>query len=156
MGEAVMSVRSGRKRSVWPPERVDRLRREFEAGLSLEMIARQMATTKGSVGNKVDRLGWKRPATLVVVPLEDRKPKPPPVIETRSVRLEHLEAGECHWPLDPDHEGVMLFCGAPASGTYCEDHNRKAHRRPNASERKLWEGLAGKMDPRRSDDDPCL
>lgn len=53
-----------RRRSEWPPERLDRLRELFDAGWSHLLIANAMGVSKGVISAKLDRLGWTRDATV--------------------------------------------------------------------------------------------
>jgi hypothetical protein len=131
---------SHRKRAEWPRERLDQLRRLFDAGLSHLLIAGRMGVAKGVVSAKLARLGWRRGETLEA--LTPVRTAPPLVVEaSRMRRLEQLGEDDCHWPVAEDAWGVQLFCGCAraVSGVYCEGHRARSVRRPRAWERKAME-----------------
>lgn len=55
-------------------------------------------------------------------------PAPAPIVDAVSnqgVRLLDLpDRGACRWPTDRNQEGVLLYCGAKCTGTYCNKHLR--------------------------------
>ena len=48
-------------RATWSSERIDQLKRCFQAGLSSSQIAREMGVTRNAVIGKMNRLGLSRP-----------------------------------------------------------------------------------------------
>ncbi|MBI1406159.1 MAG: hypothetical protein GC145_08550 [Caulobacter sp.] len=128
-----------RRRAEWPPERLDQLRRLFEAGLSHALIAGRMGVGKGPISAKIARLGWRRGETSVTA--APAGPAPLIVDPGRMKRLEQLAAADCHWPTIDDVEGVQLFCGMsrPDGQSYCAGHQARAHRRPVGWERRALE-----------------
>ena len=130
-----------RARAEWPRERVDQLRRLFDAGLSHLLIAGRMGVAKGVISGKIARLGWRRGETTeAATPMRGA---PPLVLEpARMRRLEDLGEDECLWPVGEDARGVQLFCGCRrggARGVYCEGHRARSVRRPRAWERQAMQ-----------------
>lgn len=140
--------RPRRQRAEWPPERLDQLRRLFEAGLSHALIAGRMGVGKGPISAKIARLGWRRGETSVTVAAAT--PAPLIVDPGRMKRLEQLSRRDCHWPTIEDVEGVQLFCGMPRpkDQIYCCVHQARAHRRPVAWERHAMEPAPRRPPPR--------
>ena len=61
------------KRETWSSERIELLKRCFDAGLSCSQIAREMGVTRNAVIGKMNRLGLSRPKDLMVRQLEQRR-----------------------------------------------------------------------------------
>src|SRR5215831_11443126 len=55
--------------ATWNPERVDQLKRCFEAGLTCSEIAREIGVTRNAVIGKLSRLGLSRPRDVLAKPL---------------------------------------------------------------------------------------
>ena len=55
--------------ATWNPERVDQLKRCFEAGLTCSEIAREIGVTRNAVIGKLSRLGLSRPRDVLEKPL---------------------------------------------------------------------------------------
>ena len=51
----------------WTPDRIEQLRKHFEAGLSCSQIAREIDVTRNAVIGKLSRLGLSRPGGDVVI-----------------------------------------------------------------------------------------
>jgi len=51
--------------ATWDAERVNALRRGFEAGLSCSMIAREIGVTRNAVIGKMNRMGLSRPKEVI-------------------------------------------------------------------------------------------
>lgn len=128
-----------RPRSSWPDDRTEAVKEAFFAGKSFGLIAKEFKTSRNVISGKALREGWKRPATLEQLtpsapsaPSKPRKARAAKQEPTgmRWARLEDLEDRECRWPLAPDHEGVMLFCGCAQKpdSRYCEGHHARAYR----------------------------
>jgi GcrA cell cycle regulator len=68
--------------STWSPERVEELKRCFEAGLSCGQIARAIGVTRNAVIGKVSRLGLSRPPGVAATRLRrgsGARPARPPM-----------------------------------------------------------------------------
>jgi GcrA cell cycle regulator len=136
----------------WTDERIEALKRGFEAGLSCRDIAAQIGVSRNAVIGKLSRLnlGRGKPVPLpkrAAAPAAKRgRPRlyspprlvgapsaaPPPVAEIPNANccsLLELSQDNCRWPLAS--AGVAQnFCGNPrADGLpYCPGHARLAYR----------------------------
>ena len=141
-----------RKRSEWCDERVAVLRDFFDLGMSHELIAQALGTTKGAISAKLDRLmdadpaTWRRSATVISLK-PDRSAIAAKADQRRAdaamrnaleqstvgVTLLDLEARMCRWPLGMS-VGEQTFCGAQAgAGSYCQSHAARSRVRPAVS-----------------------
>ncbi|HEY7296891.1 MAG TPA: GcrA family cell cycle regulator [Xanthobacteraceae bacterium] len=77
--------------STWRPERVDMLKRCFEAGLTCSEIAREIGVTRNAVIGKLSRLGLSRPREVIAKPLRRAAALARPRIP-RSRRLRYVSA----------------------------------------------------------------
>jgi len=79
--------------SPWNAERVELLKRHFNAGLSCSQIAREIGVTRNAVIGKMNRLGLSRPRDVIAGQQEFRRaarlarPKTPPGPRPRRPRL---------------------------------------------------------------------
>ncbi len=133
----------------WTDERIDRLKQMWAEGLSASQIARALGeVTRNAVIGKVHRLGLAGRATA---PRPERpRPTPQPrmhvprvavmraeaVVEEPlepmpldPVRVEHLNAALCHWPMGDPSSPEFRFCGRKSKqgSPYCEAHVRLAY-----------------------------
>ncbi len=69
-------------RATWNSERIELLKRHFNAGLSCSQIAREIGVTRNAVIGKMNRLGLSRPKEVIAAQLEHR----------RAARLERAKA----------------------------------------------------------------
>lgn len=60
-------------RETWNSERIEQLKRCFQAGLSSSQIAREMGVTRNAVIGKVNRLGLSRPKDALAKTLEQKR-----------------------------------------------------------------------------------
>jgi GcrA cell cycle regulator len=61
------------ERETWNSERIDQLKRFFDAGLSGSQIARELGLTRNAVIGKMHRLGLSRPRDLAVKHKEQKR-----------------------------------------------------------------------------------
>ncbi len=135
----------------WSDDRVEQLKKLWEAGLSASQIAAELGNvTRNAVIGKVHRLGLsgraKSPSSAAP---RQRKARPAqhmmrvsrPVsrgntalahaFEPMSQRLSLLELNEatCHWPVGDPSSPEFFFCGGKALSSlpYCAHHSRIAY-----------------------------
>jgi GcrA cell cycle regulator len=60
-------------RGTWSSERIEELKRCFQAGLSSSQIAREMGVTRNAVIGKINRLGLSRPRDMATRQLEQKR-----------------------------------------------------------------------------------
>ena len=123
----------------WTEERIEDLRRLWDAGYSASAIGKQIGMSKNAVIGKAHRLGLRaRPSPIrrnapkqILTPrirLEEPRtepaPPPPPVRPRRIAR-----GATCLWPIGDPSDKDFHFCGEPvAEGKpYCTDHCAKAY-----------------------------
>lgn len=140
---------------LWTTERVDLLRRHFEAGLTCRQIANAIGVTRNAVIGKIHRLGLSRPRSARA-PAERTGPRmrrpgiltqrwilravfaeapslaEAPVESLERCSLIELGQGRCRWPIDEPGAASFSFCGnRSVSGlSYCAGHARIAYRTP--------------------------
>ena len=142
----------------WSDDRVDRLTRLWQDGLSASQIAKQLGgVTRNAVIGKVHRLGLSgraepsRPTRTVVRaprPARTRSPapcRPPRMPEPSPTEPVHLAPPEqdapglatpvtlgahmCKWPIGDPLAEDFAFCGRRTDNKpYCALHDRRAHR----------------------------
>lgn len=127
------------------PERkalANNLARLYTDGFSYDMIAKELGVTRNVVAGLVRRLGLThrqgfgnkkpktekpaKPARMVKLPVFKPmpfEPKKPNMREPKPLFLSALEIkdGQCRYPVS---DRPTLFCGAPASGSWCEYHRK--------------------------------
>ncbi len=130
----------------WTPDRIEELRKLFEAGLTCSQIAREIDATRNAVIGKLSRLGLSRPRDVLI----RREPRPRtgsprPATRQSQVRilrslhaamaapaapvvideitdqprcsLHELGAENCRWPIGSPGADNFGFCGsAPVEG----------------------------------------
>lgn len=140
----------GPKNPKWGEERITRIKGYLADGLSYELIAREMNTTRNGISGAVYRLGLsdktspRRPSVTKRATTSAGRPRRKPATEPRikfvpalvpteateiaadfvppnPVRLLDLQPWNCRFPLGEPSE--MLFCGDPiARRNYCVGH----------------------------------
>lgn len=108
----------------WTQERVAKLERLWQEGLTTAEIGRALGISKNAVVGKAHRL--RLPSRQSPI---RREAKPAPVVREGG-------AGSCQWPIgDPVHPGFH-FCGAPVlpGKPYCPQHCAMAYTRVSVSE----------------------
>src|SRR5215467_11956186 len=137
----------------WSDDRVEQLKKLWEAGLSASQIAAELGNvTRNAVIGKVHRLGLsgraKSPSSAAPRPRKARpaqhmmrvsRPITYDNVVPMSQRLSLLELNEatCHWPVGDPSSPDFFFCGGRAlSGLpYCAQHSRVAYQ-PAADRRR--------------------
>ena len=142
-------------RGWWTDDRIERLTKLWQSGVSASTIAEAIgAPSRSAVIAKAHRLGLQKRRTVgrkqKRAP-EDRKPrtrkprafvpKPvraatpaiveriaPPAPDCDNVTLADLRSTMCHWPLGDPQTEDFRYCGAAAKGVYCEHHAFFAYR----------------------------
>jgi len=114
------------KRASWDPERVEEMKRRFDAGLSCSQIARELGVTRNAVLGKLHRLRLTRPRDLASGQIEQRRaarlarpktPRPPSprIWLPRRLRLnvaaQHELLAEAFWAAPPRVEEVPIHNG---------------------------------------------
>jgi len=93
--------------------------------------------TRSGVAGKISRLRlrspFKQPFKKLRVISPRAKPPPPPFVPRerhagKPIPLLQLKEASCRWPVAKE-DGLHLFCGQDAVGTYCPEHARKAFNR---------------------------
>jgi GcrA cell cycle regulator len=67
------AVRAPTVRVTWDSERVELLKRHFNAGLTCSQIAREIGVTRNAVIGKMNRLGLSRPKDVIAAQQEHRR-----------------------------------------------------------------------------------
>ena len=104
--------------ATWTDERIERLTRLWDEGVTTAEIGRMLGITKNAVIGKVHRIG-----------LVQRNPTAKP--EPRRNVFE-FSGPSCMWPFGHQNDDNFHFCGArPVPGRpYCADHAAVAYVRP--------------------------
>lgn len=142
----------------WTTERIELLKRGFDAGMSCREIAADIGVSRNAVIGKLSRLNLTREDTADR-PRRPRKAagrarpeqpaprrqyqmlvaffgEPRPAIEDKPIEEGHrctlfeLSDVKCRWPISTPGAEDFCFCGnLPASGLpYCPGHSRLAYR----------------------------
>lgn len=150
----------------WTDERIELLKRHFEAGLSCREIAADIGVSRNAVIGKLSRLNLTRGRTLddrevhdrAFAPARARKAVPRlqyemlatiygetdapvaagPIDDANRCSLLELAENRCRWPISTPGAEDFCFCGnsAPDGQPYCAGHSRLAYR-PNARARVM-------------------
>jgi len=109
----------------WTDEKIVRLKKLWQEGLTTGEIGKRLAVSKNAVVGKAHRLGLKgRPS-----PIKRQQKQAEVKKDTRVFTLTDLSAQTCRWPIgDPKHEDFR-FCGRAVSPgkPYCADHCATAY-----------------------------
>ncbi len=112
----------------WSDDRVEQLKKLWEAGLSASQIAAELGNARGNTAL----------AHAFEVELES-DPIAHDNVVPMSQRLSLLELSEatCHWPVGDPSSPDFFFCGGKALGglPYCAHHSRVAYQ-PAADRRR--------------------
>lgn len=150
----------------WTDERIELLKRHFEAGLSCREIAADIGVSRNAVIGKLSRLNLTRGRTLDDREVQDRAFAPArvrkavprlqyemlatiygetdapvatgPIDDANRCSLLELAENRCRWPISTPGAEDFCFCGnsAPDGQPYCAGHSRLAYR-PNARARVM-------------------
>lgn len=145
----------------WTDERIELLKRHFEAGLSCSEIAADIGVSRNAVIGKLSRLNLTRgrpaserkrqdagfaparaPKTVPRLQYEmlatiygetDAPVVTGPIDEANRCSLLELSENRCRWPISTPGADDFCFCGntAPDGQPYCAGHSRLAYR-PNS------------------------
>jgi GcrA cell cycle regulator len=149
----------------WTDERIELLKRHFEAGLSCREIAAGIGVSRNAVIGKLSRLnltrgraGDERKFERSLAPARASRAVPrlqyemlatiygeteapmdaTPIDDANRCSLLELAENRCRWPISTPGEDDFCFCGnsAPDGQSYCTGHNRLAYR-PNSRARAV-------------------
>ncbi|WP_407119042.1 GcrA family cell cycle regulator [Bradyrhizobium sp. LMG 9283] len=142
----------------WTDERIELLKRHFEAGLSCSEIAADIGVSRNAVIGKLSRLNLTRGRTAEERKVRDRSFAPArapravprlqyemlatiygeadapvvagPIDEANRCSLLELAENRCRWPISTPGEDDFCFCGntTPDGQPYCAGHSRLAYR----------------------------
>jgi len=140
--------------NVWTIERIESLKRGFEAGWSCRQIADEIGVSRNAVIGKLSRLGLTR-AARGETPPGKRKPAPgmpapkrqqqllaavyagaapeaidAPIHSGHPCSLFELTEQKCRWPISTPGADDFRFCGNTSldGQPYCAGHTRLAYR----------------------------
>ncbi|RXG89765.1 GcrA family cell cycle regulator [Bradyrhizobium zhanjiangense] len=163
---AVSPTASQTASQTWTDERIELLKRHFEAGLSCREIAADIGVSRNAVIGKLSRLNLTRGRTADERKVHDRGLTPArapravprlqyemlatiygetdapvitgPIDEANRCSLLELSENRCRWPISTPGEDDFCFCGnaAPDGQSYCAGHSRLAYR-PNSRSRTM-------------------
>lgn len=166
LGPLHMPVLSPTSSPTWTDERIELLKRHFEAGLSCREIAADIGVSRNAVIGKLSRLNLTRGRAVDdrraqdrgLAPARTRRAVPRlqyemlatiygeidapavagPIDEANRCSLLELAENRCRWPISTPGEDDFCFCGntAPDGQPYCAGHSRLAYR-PNARARVM-------------------
>ncbi|WP_454647045.1 GcrA family cell cycle regulator [Bradyrhizobium liaoningense] len=161
-----MPVLSPASSRTWTNERIELLKRHFEAGLSCSEIAADIGVSRNAVIGKLSRLNLTRGRAADDRKAQDRGFAPArtpravprlqyemlatiygetdvaavagPIDEANRCSLLELAENRCRWPISTPGEDDFCFCGntAPDGQPYCAGHSRLAYR-PNTRARVM-------------------
>ncbi len=148
----------------WTNERIELLKRHFEAGLSCREIAADIGVSRNAVIGKLSRLNLTRGRSTDERKLERSPPArgsravprlqyemlatiyggtgapvvTGPIDEANRCSLLELSKNRCRWPISTPGAADFCFCGnsAPDGQSYCAGHSRLAYR-PNSRPRVM-------------------
>ena len=149
----------------WTDERIELLKRHFEAGLSCREIAADIGVSRNAVIGKLSRLNLTRgrssderrldrslaqaraPRAVPRLQYEmlatiygesDTREFTGPIDDGNRCSLLELSENRCRWPISTPGEDDFCFCGnsAPDGQSYCAGHSRLAYR-PNSRARVM-------------------
>jgi GcrA cell cycle regulator len=141
----------------WTTERVEILKKGFEAGLSCREIAAQIGVSRNAVIGKISRLklarekggiiraakkdatdGRRPRATVrlrqIILKTPSAEPEvadsAEPIHNGHTCSLFELSKETCRWPISTPGEADFCFCGNPPIDglPYCAGHSRLAYR----------------------------
>lgn len=148
----------------WTTERLERLKRGFEAGLSCREIAADIGVSRNAVIGKLSRLNLTREQSADARPparkdategkRRESRPRqqyrllqalyagtPPdacddPIPNAHCCSLMELDTARCRWPINAPGDADFCFCGnTPVAGLpYCPGHSRLAYQ-PSSRQR---------------------
>ena len=138
----------------WTPDRIEELKRLFNAEYTCSQIAREIGVTRNAVIGKLSRLGLSRPHAGTAIRRQSLQLTATRQTQVRILRALHAEmeaaiADEplserprcslfelspqsCRWPIGRPGADDFGFCGsAPVGGLpYCAGHARMAYQSP--------------------------
>ena len=142
----------------WTDERIELLKRHFEAGLSCSEIAADIGVSRNAVIGKLSRLNLTRGRTMDDRKVQGRGSAPArapravprlqyemlatiygdtdapvvtgPIDDGNRCSLLELAENRCRWPISTPGAEDFCFCGnsAPDGQPYCAGHSRLAYR----------------------------
>lgn len=131
----------------WTDERIQELKRLWDAGYSASAIGKQIGMSKNAVIGKAHRLGLRarpspikrgaiKPILAPQVRLETPKPAEPKRAPMPSKPRPRHHGALCLWPIGDPGDSDFRFCELPTvpGKPYCAEHCAKAYIQRNRGE----------------------
>jgi len=118
----------------WTEDRIEKLRKLWDDGLSASQIAKELAegVTRNAVIGKAHRLGLKSRPSPVKIDSDKKRAAPkrvPKKAGKKLVSLLDLTDRMCKWPIGHPGDSDFHFCGksSEAGMPYCAPHCAEAY-----------------------------
>ena len=97
-----------RAASVWNDERLEKLTKFWEQGLSITQIGIRLGVTRNAVVGKVHRMGLPKRQSPIV---RSDKPFEPKRRKLSPLTLANWDRNKCSWPIGDPRSPDFKFCG---------------------------------------------
>jgi GcrA cell cycle regulator len=126
---------------VWTEERLNKLRKLWEKGLSISQIGEELNVSRNAIAGKVYRLGLpKRQSPISNKSVSKSPVKVAPVAELQDTEMDNMplklalrkiswSRSKCSWPIGDPKSTAFKFCGEEVvvGKPYCNDHCFEAY-----------------------------
>jgi len=122
-----------RAASVWNDERLEKLKKFWEQGLSITQIGIRLGVTRNAVVGKVHRMGLPKRQSPIV---RSDKPFEPKRRKLSPLTFANWDRNKCSWPIGDPRSPDFKFCGEPIEEgkPYCTAHCKMAYTTVNKDE----------------------